>query len=48
MMASDLPDKFGEVATEKYLFDKHGFGLEHIKEACVKMATPAGTAISKS
>ncbi len=29
-----IPDKFGEVATEGYLFDKHGFGLEHIKAAC--------------
>lgn len=29
-----VPDRFGEVATEGYLFDKHGFGLEHIKEAC--------------
>ncbi|MHB1190663.1 MAG: transketolase family protein [Armatimonadota bacterium] len=26
-----IPDKFGEVATEEYLFNKHGFGLEHIK-----------------
>jgi len=37
-----IPDKFGEVATEGYLFNKHGFGLEHIKEACVTMATPKG------
>jgi transketolase len=29
-----VPDKFGEVATEAYLFDKHGFGVEHIKQAC--------------
>ena len=29
-----VPDKFGEVATEQYLFDKHGFGPEHIKAAC--------------
>ena len=29
-----VPDKFGEVATEGYLFDKHGFGVEHIKAAC--------------
>ena len=33
-----IPDRFGEVATEKYLFDKHGFGPEHIAEACRKMA----------
>ncbi len=33
-----VPDQFGEVATEQYLFDKHGFGLEHIKTACRKMA----------
>lgn len=29
-----IPDKFGEVATEGYLFGKHGFGVEHIKQAC--------------
>lgn len=28
-----IPDKFGEVATENYLFDKHGFGVKHIVEA---------------
>ncbi len=33
-----VPDQFGEVATEQYLFDKHGFGLEHIKTACREMA----------
>lgn len=33
-----IPDQFGEVATEKYLFDKHGFGLEHIKAACKELA----------
>ncbi len=33
-----IPDQFGEVATEQYLFDKHGFGLEHIKAACREMA----------
>ena len=32
-----VPDQFGEVATEKYLFDKHGFGTEHIKTACLEM-----------
>lgn len=29
-----IPDKFGEVATEEYLFNKHGFGIQHIIEAC--------------
>ena len=29
-----VPDRFGEVATEGYLFAKHGFGVEHIKAAC--------------
>lgn len=33
-----IPDQFGEVATEQYLFDKHGFGLEHIKQACLELA----------
>jgi transketolase len=33
-----IPDRFGEVATEKYLFDKHGFGPSHIADACRKMA----------
>ncbi len=33
-----VPDQFGEVATEQYLFDKHGFGVEHIKAACRSMA----------
>ena len=33
-----VPDRFGEVATEQYLFDKHGFGPEHIAEACRQMA----------
>lgn len=33
-----VPDQFGEVATEQYLFDKHGFGPEHIKAACKEMA----------
>ncbi len=32
-----IPDKFGEVATEGYLFDKHGFGPKHIVRACVEM-----------
>jgi transketolase len=29
-----VPDRFGEVATEEYLFNKHGFGVQHIIEAC--------------
>jgi transketolase len=29
-----VPDEFGEVATENYLFDKHGFGKTHIINAC--------------
>jgi transketolase len=29
-----VPDRFGEVASEAYLFEKHGFGVAHIKEAC--------------
>ncbi len=28
-----IPDRFGEVATEEYLFDKHGFGVSHIIDA---------------
>jgi transketolase len=32
-----VPDRFGEVATEEYLFNKHGFGVMHIKEACRTM-----------
>jgi len=33
-----VPDQFGEVATEPYLFDKHGFGPKHIAAACLRMA----------
>jgi len=29
-----VPNEFGEVATEAYLFDKHGFGPRHIAAAC--------------
>lgn len=29
-----VPDLFGEVATEEYLLDKHGFNIEHIVKAC--------------
>ncbi|MCF7849611.1 MAG: hypothetical protein K9M45_12235 [Kiritimatiellales bacterium] len=34
-----VPDQFGEVATEQYLFDKHGFGPKHIAAACRELAT---------
>lgn len=33
-----VPDRFGEVATEQYLFDKHGFGPAHILSACRELA----------
>ena len=33
-----IPDRFGEIATEEYLFNKHGFGVEHIKQACRDVA----------
>jgi transketolase len=33
-----VPDQFGEVATEQYLFDKHAFGPAHIAQACREMA----------
>ncbi|MFW6414348.1 MAG: transketolase family protein [Verrucomicrobiota bacterium] len=29
-----IPDKFGEVATEDYLFEKYGFGPAHIARSC--------------
>jgi len=29
-----IPDQFGEIATEEYLFDKHGFGRNAIADAC--------------
>ena len=32
-----VPDKFGEVATEEYLFNKHEFGIKHIVKACKDM-----------
>jgi transketolase len=32
-----IPDKFGEVATEDYLFDKHGFGVKHIVAAATEI-----------
>ncbi len=33
-----IPDQFGEVATEDYLFAKHGFGPQHIAKACQELA----------
>ena len=33
-----VPDQFGEVASQDYLFEKHGFGPRHIAEACRQMA----------
>jgi transketolase len=29
-----VPDRFGEVADQEYLFNKHGFGPRHIAQAC--------------
>ncbi len=37
-----IPDKFGEVATEEYLFNKHGFGVKHIVEAAAMLARKNG------
>jgi transketolase len=34
-----VPDKFGEVGTEPYLMEKHGFGPAHIVGACRDFAT---------
>jgi transketolase len=39
-----IPDQFGEVATEPYLFDKHGFGPAHIAAACRDMAKKGAAA----
>jgi transketolase len=33
-----VPNQFGEVASEQYLFDKHGFGQKQIADACQRMA----------
>ena len=33
-----VPDQFGEVASEDYLFNKHQFGPTHIAEACRRLA----------
>jgi transketolase len=32
-----VPNEFGEVASEQYLFDKHGFGPSHIAAACRRL-----------
>lgn len=32
-----IPDSFGEVATEEYLLNKHGFNVEHIVSTCREM-----------
>lgn len=33
-----IPDEFGEVATEEYLYEKHGFGPSQIIAACNEMS----------
>lgn len=33
-----VPDRFGEVGDQEYLFNKHGFGPQHIAQACREMA----------
>jgi transketolase len=33
-----IPDRFGEVADQDYLFAKHAFGPEHIARACRELA----------
>jgi transketolase len=38
VMRLGVPNQFGEVASEQYLFDKHGFGPAHIAAACRRMA----------
>jgi transketolase len=37
-----VPDQFGEVATEDYLFHKHGFGVSHIVAAAQSLASCRG------
>jgi transketolase len=37
-----VPDRFGEVATEDYLFEKHGFGVSHITAAAKTLALTNG------
>jgi transketolase len=38
-----VPDRFGEVADQDYLFDKHGFGPSHIAQACREAARAKGS-----
>lgn len=38
-----VPNQFGEVASEQYLFDKHGFGPKHIGDTCRRMAAEGKT-----
>jgi len=33
-----VQDAFGEVATEQYLFEKHGYSVDHIFQACLTAA----------
>ncbi len=33
-----VPDRFGEVADQDYLFNKHGFGPQHIAQACRELS----------
>jgi len=40
-----VPDEFGEVASEEYLFNKHRFGPRHIAEACRAMARRVAEAL---
>ncbi len=37
-----VPNQFGEVASEQYLFDKHGFGPAQIAAACRRLAGEKG------
>jgi transketolase len=37
-----IPDRFGEVADQDYLFNKHGFGPEHIARACRELSRSTG------
>ncbi len=41
-----VPDQFGEVASEDYLFEKHGFGPKHIAAACRAMARRAKESVA--
>lgn len=41
-----VPDQFGEVASEAYLFNKHGFGVEHVITACREAAARKGGSAS--